>query len=476
MRKIVLSLLAILIMEQMMFAFNKEYHKPENPKVLEKIEQWQDYKFGLMMHWGHYSQHGIVESWSLCNEKWINRHLGPYENYGEYYKWYEKQMETFNPKDFNPKKWADAAEKAGMKYVVFTTKHHDGFCMFDTKTTDYKITGKNCAFSNNKKANITKEIFSEFQKKDFLIGAYFSKPDWHTEYYWWPYYAHGTRHVNYDPAKHPERWQNFKDYTYNQIEELMTNYGDVDILWLDGAWVRPNDNIPEEFEEWARYKNYNQDIDIPRIARMARKHQPGLMVVDRWVAGKYENYLTPENKVPDEALMVPWEACITMTGGWAYNKNQHYKSVHKLINIMVNIVAKNGNFLLNIAPSPEGDWVPDAYDRLAGIADWMAVNSEAIYGTKPIEPYDENKIRFTQKNGNLYAIYLPDEDETEIPPYININSFGPNKKTTVKLLGYNKPLKWEKNGKGLLINVPQPVTQNPPCDDAWVFRIENIIE
>ncbi len=476
MKKTHLILLVILVWGQIMFAFNKDYHKPSDPKVLKKIEQWQDYKFGLMMHWGTYSQWGIVESWSLCNEKWITRRNARFENYGDYYKDYENLITTFNPTKFNPKKWVKAAKYAGMKYVVSTTKHHDGFCMFDTKTTEYKVTSKNCLFSKNSKANITKEVFSEFQKEGFMIGAYFSKPDWHTEYYWWPYYAHGERHVNYNPAKHPERWQNFKDYTYNQIEELMTNYGKVDILWLDGAWVRPYDNIPKEFEDWAKYKDWDQNVDIPRIAKMAREHQPGLMVVDRWVAGEYENYLTPENKVPDEALLVPWEACITMTGGWAYNKNQKYKSVHKLINIMVNIVAKNGNFLLNIAPSPEGDWDPKAYDRLEGIGKWMKINDEAIYSTKPIAPFEENKIRFTRKGKTLYAIYLPDEDEKEIPNFININSFTPKKNTKIELLGNKGKLEWEKNGKGLIIKLPKGVAQNPPCENAWVFEIKNIID
>ena len=153
-----------------------------------------DYKFGLFMHWGTYSQWGVVESWSICpeDEGWTQRR-GPYSaNYFEYKKAYENLQTTFNPQNFHPEKWVDAAKNAGMKYVVFTTKHHDGFCMFDTKQTDYKITSPKTPFSTNARSNVAKEIFSAFRKENFLIGAYFSKPDWHNENYWWPTFRRKT--------------------------------------------------------------------------------------------------------------------------------------------------------------------------------------------------------------------------------------------------------------------------------------------
>jgi len=226
---------------------NKAQYIPvKDPLVKKNLNQWQNLKFGLMMHWGPYSQWGVVESWSICSEAegWIER---PSDNYEEYKKKYRELNKTFNPIQFNPEKWAIAAKKAGMKYVVSTTKHHDGFCMFDTKLTDYKITGKECPFHKNPQTDVTKETFEAFRKKGFKIGAYFSKPDWNCEDYWWPYYATPDRHVNYDPAKHPEKWCKFKAFTYGQIEELMTWYGKVDILWLDGAWVRPINIMRAEF-------------------------------------------------------------------------------------------------------------------------------------------------------------------------------------------------------------------------------------
>jgi len=155
--------------------FSDNYVVPSDTLVQQKLAHWQDIKFGLLMHWGTYSEWGIVESWSICpeDEGWTQR-KGPYAaNYFDYVKAYEKLQTTFNPVKFNPKKWADAAKDAGMKYIVFTTKHHDGFCMFDTKQTDYKVTSPNTPFSANPKSNITKEVFNAFRNDGFMIGAYF---------------------------------------------------------------------------------------------------------------------------------------------------------------------------------------------------------------------------------------------------------------------------------------------------------------
>jgi alpha-L-fucosidase len=449
---------------------NEENYIPETgPLVLQKLAQWQDAKFGLLMHWGPYSQWGVVESWSICSEDedWTKRPIDDYEDYKRQYKALKK---TFNPVAFDPVKWAKAAKAAGMRYVVFTTKHHDGFCMFDTKTTDYKITSPECPFYAHPRANVTKEIFDSFRKENFMAGAYFSKPDWNCEDYWWPYFATPDRHVNYDPAKYPQRWQRFKDFTYTQIEELMTGYGPVDILWLDGAWVRPLKNMPKEFAAWAKKNDYDQDVDIPRLAKMARQHQPGLIIVDRWVSGPYENYLTPEQKVPEKALRVPWEACITMADGWSYNKDHRYKPVRQLIHLLVDIVAKGGNFLLNIGPSPEGDWAPEAYERLQGLGEWMKVNGEAIYQTRPTAPYKDGKICFTARpGGRVYAIYLADEHEHAPPAEIRFSPLLPKQGTAVRMLGVVSPLKWQQAGNEVVVSIPAAVRKNPPCQHAWTL-------
>ena len=155
----------------------QKYYPNKDSLVIKRLQKWSDARFGLLMHWGTYSQWGIVESWSLCaeDEGWCARR-GPYSaNYDNYKSHYEALQTTFNPVNFNPSKWADAAYNAGMRYVVFTTKHHDGFCMFDTKQTDYKVTSDKCPFHSNVKANIAKEVFDAFRNKNMMTGAYFSK-------------------------------------------------------------------------------------------------------------------------------------------------------------------------------------------------------------------------------------------------------------------------------------------------------------
>ena len=191
--------------------------------VLKKLAGWQDLKLGLMMTWGPYSQWGVVESWSLCgeDEPWCRRKG---EDYEKYRREYENLKSTFNPVRFDPARWAKEARQAGIRYVVAMAKHHDGFCMFDTKTTDYSVTDSGTPFSSNPRANVLKEILDAFRSQGFWTGIYFSKPDWHSEYYWWRYYPTPDRNVNYDIRKHPDRWRKFVYYTHAQIGELMTGY------------------------------------------------------------------------------------------------------------------------------------------------------------------------------------------------------------------------------------------------------------
>ncbi len=162
------------------------------------------------------------------------------------------------------------AKKAGMKYMVFTTKHHDGFNMFDTKQSQYKITAPNVPFSKDPRADVTKETFNAFRKEGIHIGAYFSKPDWNVASYWWPYFPPKDRNPSYDIAKYPERWKSFQTFTFNQIEELMTGYGKVDILWLDGGWVRPLSMQTKESLSWSKTPPQDQDINMPVITTQWR--------------------------------------------------------------------------------------------------------------------------------------------------------------------------------------------------------------
>ena len=311
------------------------------------------------------------------------------------------------------KKWAVAAREAGMKYLVFTTKHHDGFCMFDSRYTDYKITDPKSRFSVAAHSDVVKAAFDAFRNEGLAVGAYFSKPDWHHPDYWWPRFPPQDRNVNYDPEKYPEKWQRFQQFTFNQIEELVTRYGRLDLLWLDGGWVRPAGSLTAETLPWIGKNQWIQDIDMPKVATMARQHQNGILIVDRTVHGEFENYRTPEQQIPEHLPDYPWESCITLGDNWySTGPEENYKSSRWVIQTLVKIVAKGGNFLLGIDPDKTGDFVPEVYQRLNEIGKWMKTNGECIYNTKPLEPFTEGKLCFTQKNdgSRCYLIYLCDEN------------------------------------------------------------------
>ncbi len=438
-------------------AEEERYERPTDPLVVKKLEQWQDLKFGLLMHWGAYSQWGIVESWSICSEDegWCRRKNPDYEAYKREY---TALKNTFNPIRFDPAKWAAAARDAGMKYVVFTTKHHDGFCMFDTKTTDYKVTDKGCPFSSDPRANLAKGIFDAFRKEGLWAGAYFSKPDWHSENYWWPNFATPDRNVNYKIASYPDRWQKFVEFTHAQIDELMSDYGPMDILWLDGGWVAKD--------------NRGQDIQMDQLVAKARAKQPGLIVVDRAVPGINQNYLTPENQVPDHFLPYPWESCMIAGGGWAWVPNAQYYSSRKAVQMLVDIVAKGGNLLLNIGPGPDGAWDTGAYDLLTQIGKWMKANGEAIYGTRAMAPYKVGKVAFTRgKTGVRYAIYLPAEDERQMPANMTLGLSVPQG-SRVTLLGSNRALEYQTSAGECVVAIPSELASKPYCENAWVLKIE----
>lgn len=394
----------------------QRYFPVHDSLVQQNLEEWQDYKFGLLMHWGPYSQWGVVESWSICpeDEDWCRRRGEFANDYFGYLQAYEKLQTTFNPSGFDPEKWAAAAKNAGMKYMVFTTKHHDGFCMFDTKQTDYSITNAACPFSANPKANVTAEVFKAFRAQGIKTGAYFSKPDWHHPDYWDPAFPPYDRNPNYDPSKKPEKWKSYVEFTQNQVLELLTDYGKIDVLWLDGGWVQP---YTATSPKWG-YKPVHQDIGLDSLTVKARKLQPGLIVVDRAVEGPNQNYLTPEQKIPSEPLPYPWESCMTMGDSWSYVPNDNYKSAKTLITNLCLIVSRGGNYLLNVAPDANGEWDSIAYKRLEEIGAWMKINSEAIYGSEPLKPYEQEtsagKWVFSYgKSGAYYAIFIPNEKNTK---------------------------------------------------------------
>ncbi|AOM77196.1 alpha-L-fucosidase [Pedobacter steynii] len=437
------------------------YQWPSDPLVKNKLEKWQDQKFGMIIHWGLYAVPGIMESWNLCSEDWISRDSTI--AYEDYKKWYWGLSEKFNPVNFNPEQWAKAGKSAGMKYLVFTTKHHDGFNMFDTKESDFKIS--NGPFKGNPKADVAKYVFDAFRKQDFMIGAYFSKPDWHSQYYWWSKYATPDRNNNYDIKKNPWRWNKFKTQTFNQISELMNNYGSVDILWLDGGWVRPLETVTDEVRAWgATIPAWSQDIDMPKIAEMGRKAQPGLLIVDRTVHGPYENYQTPEQHIPEKQLDHPWESCMTLGGAWGFAANDQYKSAGTVIHSLIEITAKGGSLLLGVGPKPDGTMPEKVISRLEEIGNWINKNGKAIYGTRITKNYHQGNTWFTQSKDakTRYALVCLKEGE-DIPSTISWVGNEPAKGTKIKLLQTGENVKWVKENEQIKVILPKGLPNNLPA-------------
>lgn len=416
----------------------EDYVWPTDPQVLTKLKHWQDQKFGVLMHWGLYSVPGIVESWSICSEDWIVRERKP--TYEEDKAWYWSQKDSLNPVNFDPSKWADVMKKAGMKYMIFTTKHHDGFCMFDTKYTDFSIA--HGPFGKDPRHNIAKEVFNAYRNKGFMIGCYFSKPDWHCKWFWNPYYATPNRRINYKKQQHPDWWQNYRKFTQNQLNELTTDYGNIDILWLDGGWIT------------------GDEIGLDTILVDARKRNPGMISVDRTIRGKNENYQTPEQGIPAKQLDIPWESCITLSHAWGWTPNAKFKSPNKVIGILSEIVAKGGCLALGVGPKADGTLQPEVVNTLLKIGNWLNKNGQAIYSTVNAAHYNDGKVWFTaDKNGKtLYAIYAL-EDGEKTPKTITWTENKPKGKLI--LLQNGKSVKYTVKGNQVTVTLPSGLKNEP---------------
>ena len=417
------------------YSSEKYYVEPADI-IKNKLEDFKDMKLGFMIHWGLYSQLGIIASWGLVDaeKKWSRA----YTEYGDRPNWHEdgakireeyfSLKKSFNPIRFNPEEWAELAANNCFKYLIFTTKHHDGFCMWDTKQTDFKITDAECPFSQNEQADVVKHVFDAFRKKGLAIGAYFSKPDWHNDDFWEQNYkGETTRMPTYDVKERPAKWQSFTEYTHNQFVELIENYGKIDILWLDGGQV---------------CKKQGLDIKLEEIIPKLREVNPELIVADRTAGGEYENYITPEMTIPEKVISVPWESCLTLGKNFHYIYDDDYKSPNELIEMLMEIVCKGGNLALNVSPQPDGRMPKNAIKVLNEFGAWLQKYGEAIFKTRPCAPYKVDNIFFTQTVTSIYATAK------------NFNgNFIPcaQKVSKIELLNNGLELDFEQNPQGIII-------------------------
>ena len=386
----------------------KHYQRPKTPELQEQLEWFMDQKFGLMIHWGLYNQMGMKESWPLVDAyEWTRWQFPPETTPEEIKEMYSRLHKGFLPLRFNPKEWADVAYDAGFRYLCFTTKHHDGFCLWDTKTSNYKVTGSDVPWKDHKYADITKHLFDAFRKKGMGISAYYSRADFSCPYYWEEGYGakRGAKRVpSYSPKEKPEKWKKFQEYVFAQLKELVTDYGKIDCLWYDGGCS-------------------GRELGLPEMTEELRKIQPHMLGVIRGGSGVCEDIFTPELVRPNKYLPVPWEECEVMgkkmyeNGGegvsFGYTYDQDYMSTKEIAHALLDIVAKGGNLALNLAPQPDGRLPGRALKKLKVLGEWMKTFSGAIYSTRAVSPYRTEQYAYTRsKDGKIVNVfYLYDEEE-----------------------------------------------------------------
>jgi len=401
----------------------------------DRLEWFRDQGFGLFIHWGVDGQIGTVISHSLvgASEDFAGRFFGDLPK-------------TFNPWKFRPSDWAVLAKLAGVRYVVFTAKHHSGFCMFDTATTDFSV------MHTPFKKDVLGEVLSAFRQQGIAPGIYLSPDD-----FWW-LHQHGKTIQREVPDVQPRNNPGLMSYDQAQVRELLTHYGSVDVMFFDG--------------------------EAEGLRELAWQLQPNLVVT----RGAME---TPEQFVPGAPLKGPWEACITMGTAWQYQPtNEVYKTGGELIGLLIETRAKGGNLLLNIGPKPDGELPIEQEERLREIALWMFVNHESIYDVRPWVVTNENDVWYTKKKNEdtVFAI-VRGKERWKYGEWTNLvlHSVQATDRTKVSVLGQNDEVleyepkvvpktTWQQESDGLHIRAmhAQRLVDNRRWPDPIVVKITNI--
>ncbi|MBD2778014.1 alpha-L-fucosidase [Iningainema tapete] len=365
-------------------------------------------RFGMFIHWGHSSQQGCELSWPLVGGVFSLPFCGniPVEEY-------HSTAKTFNPQQYHPQEWANLAKRLGMQYAILTTKHHDGFAMFHTKQLDFSI--QNAPY----KKDIVREFVEAMRLEGIRIGLYFSLIDWHHPDY--PAFTEADK--PYQTFQHrqptPEQWQRYINFMFAQVRELLTNYGNIDVIWFDGSWERSP-------EQWQAEKLYN----------IIRSLQPEILISDRLPG--FGDFTTPEQFIPPQPPDQAWETCMTINESWGYNTaDTNFKSPRQLIHTLCEVAGKGGNLLLNISPMGDGQIQPELLERLAVVETWMRSNKQSIIGTQPgLEPWQFYGPS-TRKDNQIYLHLLWKPYET-----ISVRGIPIKKVQSVSVLASGTPLQY----------------------------------
>ncbi|MFN8483626.1 MAG: alpha-L-fucosidase [Anaerolineae bacterium] len=335
-------------------------------------------RFGLFIHWGIYA--------AAARHEWVkNRECLSDADYQPYF-------DHFDPDLYDPAVWAQEARNAGMRYAVITSKHHDGFCLWDSALTDYKAT------NTPARRDLLQPMVSAFRGEGFKIGFYHSLLDWHHP----QFLVDGHHPLRNDEAARQQSRQRdirqYAEYLHGQTRELLTRFGPIAIMWFDFSYSTTDWG-------WAKGKG-KDDWQAERLLAMVRQLQPGVIVNDRLEIGG--DFVTPEQYQPHlpptaGGRPIVWEACQTLNGSWGYDRdNLDWKPVDMLVRMLVDTVAKGGNLILNVGPNARGEFEPRAIERLRGIGEWMRLHSRAIYGCGPSEFTPPADARYTQRGDRLY--------------------------------------------------------------------------
>lgn len=397
----------------------------DREKYNKKVEWFIKDRFGMFIHWGIYAIPARGE-WIKTVEKIKDED-------------YDKYFDEFNPTDYNPREWAKLAKQAGMKYAVMTAKHHDGFCLFDSKYTNYKSTNTRCG------RDLIKEYVEAFREEGIKVGLYYSLLDWHHENYVVDGDWHHPMRDNEEYKKQNRDFKKYLEYMHNQIEELCTNYGKIDIFWFDFSY----NNL--KGEAW----------EATKLVRMIRKYQPDVLIDNRLeVSGEgfgslvtsnpteyCGDFVSPEQIIPPKGIKdengnnVVWESCITMNNSWGYtSRDKNFKSSEMLIKKLIECVSKNGNLLLNVGPDAKGNIPKESQKILKEIGEWMRYNSDSIYCCRGSDIDKPDYGRITQNGKKIY--YHVMEAQIGFIPLTNIRK---NDVERIRLLETGAELKIEDN-------------------------------